>query len=192
MPASSRKMTQAIQFCLTGLCLVIYVPIFVNAVQQIARGEVVLHGRSIFRGSSRRYTGASVWAYAGGRALSSLILITGGLSAVQRDDLGFLILTLLVSWFIGLASVQLADRIGYEELADPHAEAMNLLHQMLSTTTRIWNQEAANDYTGEKDRPNFITFGDNLSEDIHLFQDDEPGDEGDIETDHDVHDTDER
>lgn len=171
-------MTLAIQFCLTGLCLVVYLPVIVNAVQQISRGEVILHGRSLFRNTSRRYTGTSVWAYAGGQALSALILITGGLSAVQRDDLGFLFLTLIVSLLVGVAGLQLADRIGYEELADPHEEAISLLRQILSSATGIGRHDATDNDSGDKDRPIIISLDNNVPEDPHPLHDKDAG-EGD-------------
>ena len=126
-------MTAALQICLTWFCIFIYAPVLMRAVEQIRRGEVILRGQGLQWRTARRYTGASVWAYALGQALSAIIMIIGTISAFLRDDLLFFILTLVVAWLVGQSGLWLADQLGYEELPDPQAEALNLLNRFVTT-----------------------------------------------------------
>jgi hypothetical protein len=126
-------MTAAVQICLTWFCIFIYAPVFMRAVQQIRSGEVILHGQGLQWRTARRYTGASVWAYGLGQALSAIIMISGTISAFLRDDFLFFVLTIAVAWLVGQSGLWLADQLGYEELANPQAEAIDFLNRVVST-----------------------------------------------------------
>ena len=174
-------MAAALQICLTWFCIMIYVPVFMRAVEQIRRGEVVLPGQGLQWRTARRYTGASVWAYALGQAFSAIIMISGTISAFLRDDLLFFILTVVVAWLVGQTGLWLADQLGYEELPSPQAEALNLLNRAFTTIRfNIYTPESRERSPGERpsgERPPDVTETEGDSEDAEYRFIDTPSDD---------------
>jgi len=127
--------SEAIAFCLTGVCVLIYVPVIANAFRQIQRGEVILTSVTPLNPLPKRYTGASATVYALAQALSAVVIIAGAMTAFSTGNLGWIVFGVIASMLVGWGGLKWADQLGYEEIHPDFEGAMNVFSQFLSNAT---------------------------------------------------------
>jgi len=127
---------EAIAFCLTGVCVLIYVPVLLNAGRQIQRGEVILTNVTPLNPQPKRYTGASATVYALAQGLSAVILIGCTMQAFTGNNLLWIPGGFIASMIVGWGGVKWADQLGYEVLEPNMGNVMNLFSHFLSNGTR--------------------------------------------------------
>ena len=127
--------SEAIAFCLTGVCVLIYVPVIANAFRQIQRGEVILTSVTPMNPLPKRYTGASATVYALAQALSAVVIIAGAMTAFTTGNLGWILFGVIGSMVVGWGGLKWADQLGYEEIQPDFEGAMSVFAQFLSNAT---------------------------------------------------------
>lgn len=90
------------------LCLPTYIPLFLNSVRQLQRGEVILTRWSFLNLQVTRLTGGAALLYSGAQLVGNGVIILGILNAVNTGRLGDVFISIFIGWLIGLTGATVA------------------------------------------------------------------------------------
>lgn len=107
-------MGNAISFCMSALCIAIYLPIIMNALRQMSAGEIVVRTGPLEDGYARRYRGASATVYSLTQALSATVGLVGILTALSGGGFIALVAGILGAMLISAGGTAIANQLGYE------------------------------------------------------------------------------